>query len=76
MKRNPRKVKWTKAYRRVHGKDMTQVIYLVSRHPLNLIALFWANLTATIFCFRTRPLSLRESETGLKDMTGILRRMS
>ena len=26
MKRNPRKVKWTKAYRRVHGKDMTQVI--------------------------------------------------
>ncbi|RYR32047.1 hypothetical protein Ahy_B01g057033 isoform A [Arachis hypogaea] len=24
MKRNPRKVKWTKAYRRVHRKDMTQ----------------------------------------------------
>nr|XP_025664530.1 probable ribosome biogenesis protein RLP24 [Arachis hypogaea] len=24
MKRNPQKVKWTKAYRRVHGKDMTQ----------------------------------------------------
>ncbi|KAL4374546.1 probable ribosome biogenesis protein RLP24 isoform X1 [Arachis hypogaea] len=24
MKRNPRKVKWTKAYRQVHGKDMTQ----------------------------------------------------
>ncbi|KAL2484585.1 putative ribosome biogenesis protein RLP24 [Abeliophyllum distichum] len=24
MKRNPRKVKWTRAYRRVHGKDMTQ----------------------------------------------------
>ncbi|KAF5786334.1 putative ribosomal protein L24e/L24 superfamily [Helianthus annuus] len=25
MKRNPHKVKWTKAYRRLHGKDMTQV---------------------------------------------------
>ncbi|GAB4824753.1 hypothetical protein Ancab_007616 [Ancistrocladus abbreviatus] len=24
MKRNPRKVKWTKAYRRLHAKDMTQ----------------------------------------------------
>ncbi|KAL6640212.1 hypothetical protein ACP70R_022061 [Stipagrostis hirtigluma subsp. patula] len=24
MKRNPRKVKWTKAYRHLHGKDMTQ----------------------------------------------------
>ncbi|XP_057441759.1 probable ribosome biogenesis protein RLP24 [Lotus japonicus] len=24
MKRNPREVKWTKAYRRVHGKDMTK----------------------------------------------------
>ncbi|KAG6435303.1 hypothetical protein SASPL_100173 [Salvia splendens] len=24
MKRNPRKVKWTKAYRRLHRKDMTQ----------------------------------------------------
>ncbi|XP_034687510.1 probable ribosome biogenesis protein RLP24 [Vitis riparia] len=24
MKRNPRKVKWTKAYRRLHCKDMTQ----------------------------------------------------
>ncbi|KAM3288832.1 hypothetical protein P3S67_022262 [Capsicum chacoense] len=24
MKRNPHKVKWTKAYRRLHGKDMTQ----------------------------------------------------
>ena len=23
MKRNPRKVKWTKAYRAIHGKDMT-----------------------------------------------------
>ncbi|MQM20846.1 hypothetical protein Taro_053873, partial [Colocasia esculenta] len=25
MKRNPQKVKWTKAYMQLHGKDMTQV---------------------------------------------------
>ncbi|KNA05239.1 hypothetical protein SOVF_191580 [Spinacia oleracea] len=24
MKRNPRKVQWTKSYRKLHGKDMTQ----------------------------------------------------
>jgi len=50
--------------------------YLDTRYALNLIAMFWENLTAIIFCFRTRPLSLRGSETGLKDMTGILRTMS
>ncbi|KAH1046611.1 hypothetical protein J1N35_037395 [Gossypium stocksii] len=32
MKRNPRKVKWTKAYRRLHGKDMTQVKDLRIQH--------------------------------------------
>ncbi|KAL3597613.1 hypothetical protein D5086_009250 [Populus alba] len=31
MKRNPRKVKWTKAYRRLHGKDMTQAIKKIDK---------------------------------------------
>lgn len=38
----------------------------------------WFGQTSQLlyFCFRTQLLSLRERETGLKDMTGILRRMS
>jgi hypothetical protein len=78
MKRNPRKVKWTKAYRRVHGKDMTQVIILILlvTYLFNFIVLVWTNFWAIIIsCFRIQPLSLRESETGLRDTTGILLRM-
>jgi hypothetical protein len=48
MKRNPRKVKWTKAYRRLHGKDMTQV-----RGHLSLsLSLSLVSLAAVIFGFK------------------------
>ncbi|KAJ6985953.1 60S ribosomal protein L24 [Populus alba x Populus x berolinensis] len=46
MKRNPRKVKWTKAYRRLHGKDMTQV-----RGHLSL-SLSLVSLATVIFGFK------------------------
>lgn len=40
LRRNPRKVKWTKAFRRTHGKEMTVVRYLISiRTPFDVLLL-------------------------------------
>ncbi|CAK9150522.1 unnamed protein product [Ilex paraguariensis] len=45
MKRNPRKVKWTKAYRRLHGKDMTQDATFEFERKRNRLERYDRNLT-------------------------------
>lgn len=47
MKRNPRKVKWTKAYRRLHGKDMTQDSTFEFERKRNRPERYDRNLTET-----------------------------
>ncbi|BFG31251.1 hypothetical protein CerSpe_175250 [Prunus speciosa] len=46
MKRNPRKVKWTKAYRRLRGKDMTQDSTFEFERKRNRPERYDRNLTA------------------------------
>ncbi|GAA0143149.1 ribosomal protein [Lithospermum erythrorhizon] len=48
MKRNPRKVKWTKAYRRLHGKDMTQDSTFEFERKRNRPEKYDRNLTADV----------------------------
>ena len=87
MKRNPRKVKWTKAYRRLHGKDMTQVNMTDSPYLLSNLVYFLLHdphcldqkglgvypfFAVPVSIFcRILPLSLRGSVIGQRDMTGI-----
>ncbi|RYR46669.1 probable ribosome biogenesis protein RLP24 [Arachis hypogaea] len=49
MKRNPRKVKWTKAYRRVHGKDMTQDSTFEFERKRNKLERYDINLAENVF---------------------------
>lgn len=78
MKRNPRKVKWTKAYRKLHGKDMTQVIILlltqIHKHITFMNIHRRLNPYSSLsFVIRTPRLSLRGSVTGQRGTTGISR---
>ncbi|PHU06110.1 hypothetical protein BC332_26932 [Capsicum chinense] len=63
MKRNPRKVKWTKAYRRLHGKDMIQV----NRVP----GIIYVLLLDTNLCYFLLDAEIpsRSADFHLKDST-------
>lgn len=81
MKRNPRKVKWTKAFRRAAGKDMT--IVRPSHHHTTAFRPYTTSLSRAIIAssadtnrnslalfVRTRPSSSRSDETCPSGTTG------
>lgn len=69
MKRNPRKVKWTKAYRRLHGKDMTQDATFEFERKRNRPERYDRNLTEnTLKAIKTiDKVRSRREETHLKN---------
>ena len=77
MKRNPRKVKWTKAYRRLHGKDMTKVNFLhlfveqieFCKYKLLIVSVFL--IVVSFVLSRTLLLNLRGGVIGRINMTGM-----
>ena len=69
MKRNPRKVKWTKAYRKLAGKELAEVRnkFTVFHLPfavshLHVMSVEHWSLSA---CHRTQPLKWSDSEISL-----------
>ena len=59
MKRNPRKVKWTKAYRKLAGKELAEVRMFPASPLLHWNAAFpaisCAHVTVTNSCPHTSP---------------------
>ncbi|KAG9149909.1 hypothetical protein Leryth_009985 [Lithospermum erythrorhizon] len=76
MKRNPRKVKWTKAYRRLHGKDMTQDSTFEFERKRNRPEKYDRNVTADVLTAIKKIDKVRSTRSAQHIKTRVSRKKS